>query len=149
MAQQALTILLEQLQTQEQRATVELTQARHQLLLFQQQLRQLEDYRRSYMEQSLARGASGVTASGFHQYQAFIQTIEKAESEQQKSVQQLQANVAHKRQQWQAIQNRRKAIEQLIERQNQQLQKKAQRAEQKMSDEFAMMSFYRRQQQSV
>lgn len=148
MAGSALTIVLQQLQEQEKNVFAEFNQARHQFQMFQQQLKQLESYRRSYMEQALARGASGLTAAGFHQYQSFIQTIEKAETEQQQSVARLQKNLQIKQDQFRAIQNRRKAIEQLIERQQEKIRQQAQRAEQKMSDEFALMSFFRQQQSS-
>lgn len=146
MASQAVSILLEQLSEQEQQAIAELTQARNQYQMFDQQLKQLENYRRSYMEQALSRGASGVRASGFHQYQAFIQTIEKAEVEQQQNVERLKDHVDQKRDEWLVVQSRRKALAKLLERQRLQAQKKANVAEQKFLDEYAMFNFYRQQQ---
>ncbi|CAG8998383.1 MAG: hypothetical protein CENE_00329 [Candidatus Celerinatantimonas neptuna] len=146
MSSRAISILLEQISEQEQQAIAELTLVRNQFLMFNQQLKQLESYRRSYMEQSLSKGASGVQASGFHQYQAFIQTIEKAEVEQQQNVERLKNNVDQKRNDWLAVQSRRKALEKLLERQRIQAQKKADITEQKLLDEYAMFSFYRRQQ---
>ncbi|MFM2485101.1 flagellar export protein FliJ [Celerinatantimonas yamalensis] len=143
MASQALTILRDQLHRKEQQAVAEFTQARQQLLSFEHQLTQLETYRRSYMEQSLARGADGILASGFHQYQAFIQTIEKAESDQQQSVGRLRTNVQQKRQQWLELQTRRKAIEQLQQRQLQKVAHKMARDEQKLLDEYATLRFAR------
>ncbi|CAG9296164.1 flagellar export protein FliJ [Celerinatantimonas diazotrophica] len=143
MAINALMILCEQLKKQEQQAVAEFSQARQQLASFEHQLRQLEDYRHNYMLQAMERGSDGMLAAGFHQYQSFIQTIEKAETEQQQSVVQLRTNVERKRQIWLDLANRHKALEQLIERQRQQKAQKQARAEQKLLDEYASMQFVR------
>lgn len=139
MANRALEILQAQLVEQEQTAVGDFTQAMSQLRSFEHQLRQLEAYRRSYMEQALERGGDGMLASGFHQYQAFIQTIEKAETDQQQSVTRLTHNVEQKRQTWLQVQSRRKAIEQLIIRQRERQERVEARQEQKLLDEYATL----------
>lgn len=143
MASNALMILSEQLAKQEQQAVAEFSQARQQLASFEHQLRQLEEYRHNYMLQAMERGSDGMLAAGFHQYQSFIQTIEKAEMEQQQSVIQLRTNVERKRQIWLDLANRHKAIDQLIERQRQKEAQKQARTEQKLLDEYASMQFIR------
>ncbi len=143
MAGNALTILCEQLEKQERQAVAEFSLARQQLASFEHQLRQLESYRHNYMVQAMERGSDGMLASGFHQYQSFIQTIEKAEIEQQQSVAQLRTNVERKRREWLDLANRHKAIEQLIERQRQKEALKQARSEQKLLDEYATTQFAR------
>jgi len=145
MARRALYLMVERLQEQEQDAAKQMAEAQQQLSEFEAQLAHLEDYRRSYLEQALAKGVDGFYANSFHQYQIFIQKLEQASVQQRKSIEQLKKNVLLKRQQWLELQSRRKAMELLIDRQLKQQQQKQLREEQKLLDEYALYAHLRGQ----
>ncbi|GGA98489.1 flagellar export protein FliJ [Agarivorans gilvus] len=145
MARRALYLMVERLQEQEQDAAKQMAEAQQQLSEFEAQLAHLEDYRRSYLEQALAKGVDGFYANSFHQYQIFIQKLEQASVQQRKSIEQLKKNVLLKRQQWLELQSRRKAMELLIDKQLKQQQQKQLREEQKLLDEYALYAHLRGQ----
>ncbi len=145
MARRALYLMVERLQEQEQDAAKQMAEAQQQLSEFEAQLTHLEEYRRSYLEQALAKGVNGFYADSFHQYQIFIQKLEQASVQQRKSIEQLKKNVLLKRQQWLAVQSRRKAMELLIDKQLKQQQQKQSREEQKLLDEYALYAHLRGQ----
>lgn len=145
MARRALYLMVERLQEQEQDAAKQMAEAQQQLSEFEAQLAHLEEYRRSYLEQALAKGVDGFYANSFHQYQIFIQKLEQASVQQRKSIEQLKKNVLLKRQQWLELQSRRKAMELLIDKQLKQQQQKQLREEQKLLDEYALYAHLRGQ----
>lgn len=145
MARRALYLMVERLQEQEQDAAREMAEAQQQLSEFEAQLAHLEDYRRSYLEQALAKGVDGFYADSFHQYQLFIQKLEQASVQQGKSIEQVKKNVLLKRKQWLDLQAKRKALELLIDKQVKQQQHKQAREEQKLLDEYALYAHLRGQ----
>ncbi|WP_432459117.1 flagellar export protein FliJ [Agarivorans sp. QJM3NY_25] len=145
MARRALYLMVERLQEQEQDAATEMAQAQQQLNEFETQLAHLQQYRRSYLEQALAKGVDGLHADSFHQYQLFIQKLEQASVQQGKSIEQIKKNVLLKRKQWLDLQAKRKAMELLIDKQLKLKQQQQMREEQKLLDEYALYAHLRGQ----
>jgi flagellar FliJ protein len=145
MSQKTLQFVLGQLREKEQAAAINFSKAQQQLLQFQQQLNQLLEYRRSYIDRSLSQGIDGLRAEGFHRYQVFVKKLEEAQVQQQQSVAKLQHNVNHQRNVWISAQQRRQSIEKLIEKKQQQDQKLQMKAEQKLLDEYALFAYLRAQ----
>ncbi len=73
------------------------------------------------------------------QYHAFINKLEQAATQQYEGVLQVRQALEQRREEWLAAQQRRKAVELLLEKQASREQQKAQRQEQKMLDEYAML----------
>lgn len=144
MSQKSLQIVQGQLREKEQQAALNFSKAQQQLVQFEQQLNQLEDYRRSYIERSLSQGIDGLRAEGFHRYQQFVQKLEEAQQQQQRSVAQLRQNVMHQRKQWINAQNRRQAIDKLIDKQQKMALQAQLKAEQKLLDEYALFAHLRK-----
>ncbi|MGY5449888.1 flagellar export protein FliJ [Agarivorans sp. MS3-6] len=147
MARRALHLLAERLHDQEQDAAREMAEAQQQLGEFEAQLAHLEQYRRSYLDQALAKGVDGFYADSFHQYQVFIQKLEQASVQQGKSIEQVKKNVLLKRKQWLDLQAKRKAMEMLIAKQIKLREQQQSREEQKLLDEYALYSHLRGQVQ--
>ncbi|KKL01151.1 flagellar export protein FliJ [Rheinheimera mesophila] len=110
----------------------------------QQKYQGLADYRIEYVQQTQSRGQEGMASRQFNQYLNFIGKLDAALTAQQQYVQQAKANADQRLQQLLAMQKKRKAMEILIERELAEIQRKADRQEQKMLDEIATQQFFRR-----
>lgn len=110
----------------------------------QQKYQGLADYRIEYVQQTQSRGQQGMASRQFNQYLNFIGKLDAALTTQQQYVQQAKASADQRLQQLLAMQKKRKALEILIERELAELQRKADRQEQKMLDEIATQQFFRR-----
>jgi flagellar protein FliJ len=110
----------------------------------QQKYQGLADYRIEYVQQTQSRGQEGMASRQFNQYLNFIGKLDAALTAQQQYVQQAKANADQRLQQLLAMQKKRKAMEILIERELLELQRKADKQEQKMLDEIATQQFFRR-----
>ncbi|HGY5297926.1 TPA: flagellar export protein FliJ [Aeromonas salmonicida] len=111
-----LVMLSERLLEAEQQAGLALAKAQQDLKIFMEQQEALNQYRQIYHQQWTDRGLQGIGAQQNAQYHAFISKLEQA-----------------------ATQQRRKAVELLLAKQAGREQQKAQRQEQKMLDEYAML----------
>ncbi|KKL00904.1 flagellar export protein FliJ, partial [Rheinheimera mesophila] len=109
----------------------------------QQKYQGLADYRIEYVQQTQSRGQEGMASRQFNQYLNFIGKLDAALTAQQQYVQQAKANADQRLQQLLAMQKKRKAMEILIERELAEIQRKADRQEQKMLDEIATQQFFR------
>ncbi len=110
----------------------------------QQKYQGLADYRIEYVQQTQSRGQEGMASRQFNQYLNFIGKLDAALTAQQQYVQQAKANADQRLLQLLAMQKKRKAMEILIERELAELQRKADKQEQKMLDEIATQQFFRR-----
>ncbi len=110
----------------------------------QQKYQGLADYRIEYVQQTQSRGQEGMASRQFNQYLNFIGKLDAALTAQQQYVQQAKANADQRLQQLLAMQKKRKAMEILIERELAEIQRKADKQEQKMLDEIATQQFFRR-----
>jgi flagellar FliJ protein len=110
----------------------------------QQKYQGLADYRIEYVQQTQSRGQQGMASRQFNQYLNFIGKLDAALTAQQQYVQQAKASAEQRLQQLLAMQKKRKALEILIERELAEVQRKADKQEQKMLDEIATQQFFRR-----
>lgn len=110
----------------------------------QQKYQGLADYRIEYVQQTQSRGQQGMESRQFNQYLNFIGKLDAALTAQQQYVQQAKASADQRLLQLLAIQKKRKALEILIERELAEMQRKADKQEQKMLDEIATQQFFRR-----
>ncbi|EGM78203.1 flagellar export protein FliJ [Rheinheimera sp. A13L] len=110
----------------------------------QQKYQGLADYRIEYVQQTQSRGQEGMASRHFNQYLNFIGKLDAALTAQQQYVQQAKANADQRLMQLLAMQKKRKALEILIERDLAEVQRKADKQEQKMLDEIVTQQFFRR-----
>lgn len=111
----------------------------------EQKYQGLADYRTDYIQQSQQQGSMGLQSRQYNQFVSFIAKLDLALQQQAQQIQQAKAVLEQRRQQWLAMQKKRKALEYLLEQQKQQAMKKAARTEQLLQDEVAMQQFVRRQ----
>lgn len=149
MSDKALLLVLEQHKKHEQQAVQELAQAQQQLVAFRQQFANLQNYRNQYVKQMHEKGASGLFADSYSYYQKFIVKLEEAMLQQQATLPKVMHQVELKKRHWVDIQSKRKAVETLLTKRQQAAQKRADKLEQKMLDEFANFQFYQKQGQSL
>ena len=134
-----LMMLSERLVEAEQQAALALAKAQQDLKIFLEQQDALNQYRQIYHQQWTDRGLQGIGAQQNSQYHAFINKLEQAATQQYEGVLQVRQALEQRREEWLAAQQRRKAVELLLEKQASREQQKAQRQEQKMLDEYAML----------
>ncbi|CAM3940421.1 flagellar export protein FliJ [Pseudoalteromonas byunsanensis] len=144
MATNKLNLLYKLESEKEESLRVNYMQAQHHLNDNQQKLAGLNDFRLEYSQQLHLKAKQGLTSSGLIQYQAFIKKIEDAMQQQAKTVNTAKQVVEQRKKLWLAQQVKAKAIEKLIEKKQLELQKKRDRSEQKLLDEFATNQFMRR-----
>ena len=137
-----LTLLAGRLLEAEQQAALALAKAQQDLKLFMDQQNALNQYRQIYHQQWTDRGLQGITPQQNSQYHAFINKLENAATQQYEGVLQVREALAQCRAQWLEAQQRRKAVELLLEKQAGRAQQKAQRQEQKMLDDYAILRRY-------
>lgn len=148
MSDKALILVLDQHKKHEQQAVQELAQAQQQLVAFRQQFANLQNYRNQYVKQMHEKGASGLYADSYSYYQKFIVKLEEAMLQQQAALPKVMHQVELKKRHWVEMQSKRKAVETLLAKRELAAQKKADKLEQKMLDEFANFQFYQKQNPS-
>ena len=120
-----LTLLAGRLLEAEQQAAMALAKAQQDLKLFMDQQNALNQYRQIYHQQWTDRGLQGITPQQNSQYHAFINKLENAATQQYEGVLQVREALAQCRAQWLEAQQRRKAVELLLEKQAGRAQLKA------------------------
>lgn len=143
MARSQLKLVADWEREKEDQLANDLNRARQELLLNQQKLKGLEQYKREYLLQLKTKGADGVGALSFGQHQSFIDKLDKACEQQNYAIHQSKRIVEHKMGLWLVQQRKRKAIESLIEKQQKQLRIKQDKAEQQILDEISVQRFFR------
>ncbi len=144
MAKNKLQLLLKLEREKEETLRVTYLQAEQHLRDNQQKLKGLNDFRVEYMHQLQQKGRQGLTGAGFGHYQAFLKKIDEA-IEQQSNVVGTSKRVADQRKRlWLAQEVKAKAVAKLIEKQEMRAIAAAQKAEQKMLDEFVCNQFFQR-----
>ena len=137
-----LMMLSERLVEAEQQAALALAKAQQDLKLFMDQQNALNQYRQIYHQQWTERGLQGISPQQNSQYHAFINKLENAATQQYQGVLQVREALAECRTQWLEAQQRRKAVELLLEKKADKVRQKAQRQEQKMLDDYAILRRY-------
>ncbi|WP_127021531.1 flagellar export protein FliJ [Rheinheimera mangrovi] len=144
MALAQLQLLVKVQQEKEDKLQAQYRAALHNYQSMQQKYQGLADYRIEYVQQTQSRGQEGMASRQFNQYLNFIGKLDAALTAQQQYVQQAKANADQRLAQLLAMQKKRKAMEILIERELTEIQRKADKQEQKMLDEIATQQFFRR-----
>lgn len=144
MANQQLQLVADWENEKEQRCARDFQIAQQNANLHKQKLSSLEQYRVEYLQQTQTKASSGVKALSFNQYQSFIGKLDKA-CEQQTQVHSQAVLVADQRMAlWLKQQQKRKAIELLIEKKRQQRTYLENKREQQMLDEISLQKFIRK-----
>jgi flagellar protein FliJ len=144
MAINKLTLLHKLESDKEDSLRVHYVQAQSNLSNNQQKLEGLNTFRLEYTQQLHIKAKSGLTSSGFNQYNAFISKIETAIMQQAATVNTAKQVTEQRKTLWLKQQIKTKAIAKLIEKQNKEKQKKLDKQEQTLSDEFATNLFLRK-----
>lgn len=134
---QTLQFLQEMAQTEVEAAMQQLAAAMQQLEQAQNQARMLAEYRQEYDAQWQQTSQRGLKADLYRNFQGFFLQLEQAVSGQNAQIDKLQAYVNEKRQVLQEKQRTQKSYEVLITRAEQQMQRVANKRDQKLMDEFA------------
>ncbi|GAA0353409.1 flagellar export protein FliJ [Bowmanella denitrificans] len=112
-----------------------------------QKLTGLQNYRLDYLRQLQQRANQGLGATSFAQHQAFIDKLDKACAQQNQMIANARAVAQQRRGLWLKQQQKRKAVEMLIDKKRQQAQQLEDRREQALLDEVALQRFVRRKAQ--
>ncbi|MCE9680021.1 flagellar export protein FliJ [Shewanella sp. AS1] len=128
----------------EEQASLQLRSAQLTYQKCQDQLNALQQYRLDYMKQMEQKQGQVISASNYHQFHQFIRQIDEAITKQHFAVTETdkQRHIAQKR--WQDKQQKRKAVELLLEKKAHKRQLREMKQEQKLIDEFAMQQFFRK-----
>lgn len=130
----------------EEQASLQLRSAQMVLQKCQQQLSALQQYRLDYMKQMEQQQGQVISASNYHQFHQFIRQIDEAITKQHFAVNESDKQRQIGQQVWQVKQQKRKAVELLLERKAHKRQLAELKQEQKMIDEFASQQFFRKPQ---
>lgn len=149
MALQQLQLLVKVQKEKEEKLQAYFVQAQQFLQTCNDRYRGLADYRTDYIRQTQQRGAAGVHARQFNQYLNFVSKLDTALEQQNLQIQQAQRVVDQRRNAWLTMQQKRKAIELLIDKELTASAQRQARQEQKMLDEIATQQFFRAMQQST
>lgn len=138
----ALALLSARLLEAENKAAKMLAYSQQEEAKFQRQLTALNEYREVYSSQLLEKGVAGLDSSGFNHYHTFINKLDHASVQQQQGFQKAKQETTQKRDEWLALQQRRKALEKLLEKKAEKEAIKVAKQEQKLLDEFATFRFF-------
>ena len=136
-----LTLLASRLEEAEQQAAMALAKAQQDLKLFMDQQNALNQYRQIYHQQWTERGLQG-SAPAEQPVSRLHQQARKRGDPAVPRVLQVREALAECRTQWLEAQQRRKAVELLLEKKADKVRQKAQRQEQKMLDDYAILRRY-------
>ncbi|MGJ8678756.1 flagellar export protein FliJ [Paraglaciecola sp.] len=128
----------------EQKLSQDFQVAQHYALENKQKLSGLEDYRLDYLRQAQVKATEGVGSQTFSQHQQFIGKLDKACELQMQNVNQAVVVADQRKSQWLKQQQKRKAVEMLLEKQALAKLKLEQKEEQMMLDEMSIQKFIRR-----
>ncbi|MBO1255226.1 flagellar export protein FliJ [Alteromonas sp. 5E99-2] len=129
----------------EQAAANNFRAAQNQLLELQQKLTQLQQYRIDYIEGIKRDGSAvGLAASRYQQHLSFVGKLDLACEQQLKFISKATLLVDQRRREWIAKQQRKKAIELLLEKKKVEAMQRQTRMEQQLMDEFSGQQFLRR-----
>lgn len=103
----------------------------------QQKLELLMQYRDDYAVRFQARMMSGFTASGYRNFQFFLDKLDDAIKGQQQAIQLAQKRIDDERKAWQGSERKRISYDTLATRAMKAQEVKAMKREQKQTDEFA------------
>lgn len=103
----------------------------------EQKLTMLLQYREEYEARFQTSLASGVTAAGYRNFQLFLDKLDTAIAGQQKIVNDAKRRIVDERSQWQSCERKRMSYDTLATRMLKAEERKANKLDQKLMDEFA------------
>lgn len=128
----------------EEQAALQLRAAQGELQKRESQLQALNSYRLEYMQQLKSKAGGQISVTFYQQFHKFIKQIDDAIEQQVQAVAEGREMRSHRQENWLVKQQKRKAVEQLLDKKAKAAELKQNRLEQKQTDEFAMQQFYRR-----
>lgn len=141
----ALHLVRDKRQSDEEKALEDWVFCRNQVASYEQQIKQVEEFRLSYISEMEQEGRLGLTGTKLLAYQAFIEKLDNIALKQRQELKRLQMLTEQKRQMYLTRQKDRKIIETLLEKHRLKRLKEEQRREQKLLDEYVVSSHTRRQ----
>jgi len=103
----------------------------------EQKLAMLLQYREEYEARFQASLLSGVTAAGYRNFQLFLDKLDTAIAGQQRIVDDAKRRIVDERSQWQSCERKRMSYDTLATRMQKVEERKANKRDQKLMDEFA------------
>jgi len=104
----------------------------------EQKLTMLLQYRDEYEARFQAGLAAGISAAGYRNFQLFLEKLDTAIAGQQQIVDNARLRIANERTQWQSSERKRISYDTLSTRAQQVEERKANKRDQKLMDEFAI-----------
>lgn len=133
----ALDILIELASTQSDEAAKRLGVAVRACEDNEQKLAMLMRYRDDYEARFRAGVANGISMAGYRNFQQFLEKLDTAIAGQQKAVDNARLRIENERGQWQVCERKRLSYDTLATRAQAQEQRKENKRDQKMMDEYA------------
>ena len=127
----------------EEQASLQFRSASMDVQKAKSQLDALNQYRLDYMSQMKDKVGTNLTSSQYQQFHKFIAQIDQAVAQQVEAVKETEKLKEHRQKHWLEKQQKRKAVEILLEKKAQKRQMAAAKAEQKLFDEFAVQQYFR------
>lgn len=142
--ERALSLVRDKREHDEEKALEDWTFCKNQVASHEMQIRQVEEFRLSYIRDMENEGRQGFSGTKLLAYQAFIEKLDNIAAKQHQELERLKMLTEQKRQIYLGKRQDRKIIESLIEKHRQAKLKAEQKAEQKLLDEYAVSSYSRR-----
>ncbi|GIZ52682.1 flagellar export protein FliJ [Noviherbaspirillum aridicola] len=133
----ALDILIELASTQSDEAARRLGVAVRACEDNEQKLAMLMQYRDDYEARFRAGVANGISMAGYRNFQQFLEKLDTAIAGQQKAVDNARQRIENERGQWQSCERKRLSYDTLATRAQALEQRKENKRDQKMMDEYA------------
>lgn len=132
----ALHLVLDLRKKEEESALEQYIQANQAILDFENQLKQLRDFRNVYNQELAAKTQNGMNMTVFMSYENFLEKLEQVEKRQETALEKMRERSEVLRQRYLMMQKRRKIIEALLEKHRQDAIAAELRAEQKLTDDI-------------
>lgn len=142
-----LAIVLSMANKKEQEALKVYSEAEQQLTQLKQQMESLTQYKADYLLQMKPENSQQVTAVKLIRLQGFLAKIDQSIFQQRDVIAKASLAVDARRKLWAKAKQYCDSITFLIDKQHNEVALKEDKQQQKLSDEFAMMSYHRKQRQ--
>ena len=121
--------------SREQKAARHMGQSQRTLQEEEAKLNQLKAYHQEYLERFEAATKKGISANQLQEYRAFLHKLDQAVRQQQGVVTASQLDHSSKKNDWRETHTRSQVLNTVVDRYEKQEQRKAERNEQKESDD--------------
>lgn len=145
MARDALKLVHEQREKQVDKSLQTYQQAQQALFEQRQQLQNLHEYRRQYINQLSEKGSQGLTIGELSKYQQFIIQIDQGVTQHQQGLIKYEYDVQTAKKLWIKAQVNCKAMGMLLDKKAKKLAAIADKKEQSLLDEFSTFQYFQKQ----